>query len=94
MAAPNLPAPTTTREEVNRLQAGERVEIVHEVKVGQQRWKTTTTGVVERIERRRHGLHYRRNADDKVYSDLIVLKLPDDSLTTVTIDEFTELRRV
>jgi hypothetical protein len=32
--------------------------------------------------------------DDKVFSDLIVLKTGDGSLTTVTIDEFTELRRI
>jgi hypothetical protein len=39
-------------------------------------------------------LHFRRSPDDKVFSDLIVLKNEDGSLTTLTIDEFTELRRV
>jgi hypothetical protein len=62
------------------------------VKVGLKVWSTTTTGTVERIERRRHGLHYKRNADDKVFSDLIVLKLDDGSLTTITVDEFTDLK--
>jgi hypothetical protein len=27
--------------------------------------------------------------DDKVYSDIILLELPDGELTTVTMDEFT-----
>ena len=90
---PSVPAPTT-RDELNRLAAGDRVQLDHEVKVGRQVWHTTTTGVVIRVERRRHGLHFRRNIDDKVFSDLIVLRLDDGSLTTVTVDEFTKVKRV
>ncbi len=84
----------TTRSEVNSLTPGDRVEVTHEVKVGQQRWYTTTAGTVERIERRRNGLHYQRNFDDKAFSDLIVLRLDDMSLTTVTLDEFSTLKVV
>jgi hypothetical protein len=84
----------TTREEINRLQPGDRLEVDHEVKVGLKVWHKTTVGTVERIERRRHGLHFKRNIDDKSFSDLIVLKLADGSLTTVTIDEFTRIRKV
>ena len=84
----------TTRAAVNDLQAGDRVEIDHEVKVGSKRWRTITQGKVERIERRRHGLHFRRNPDDKVFSDLIVLAKDDGSLTTVTLDEFTVLKKI
>ena len=76
------------------LQPGDKVEVQHEVKVGFRNWRTTTQGTVVRKDRRRHGLHFRRNADDKVFSDLIVLKLDDGSLTTVSIDEFTELRKL
>jgi hypothetical protein len=84
----------TTRPAVNSLAPGDRVEIDHEVKVGQQVWHTTTLGTVERVERRRHGLHYRRNPDDKVFSDLIILRTKDGSITTVTIDEFTKFRKL
>jgi hypothetical protein len=84
----------TTREEINDLKPGDRVEVQHQVKVGQKVWETKTVGVVERYERRRHGLHYRRSLDDKVYSDLIVLRLPDGALTTVTIDEFSSLKKL
>lgn len=76
-----------------QLQPGDRVQIDHEVKVGQKIWATTTTGTVVRTERRRHGLHFRRNRDDKVFSDLIILKRDDGELTTVTLDEFSVLRR-
>lgn len=102
MNTQNPPAPPagtdhvdiTTRPEINALKEGDRVEIVHEVKVGLKVWNTTTTGTVERIERRRQGLHFRRNNDDKAFADLVVLKLPDSSLTTVTLDEFSRIRKL
>ena len=78
-----------------QLQPGDRVEVTHGVTVGSSgAWQTTTTGRVPRRERRRHGLHFRRNADDKVYSDVLILARDDGELTTVTMDEFTRLRRL
>ena len=78
-----------------QLQPGDRVEVVHGVTVGSSgSWKTTTTGRVLRAERRRHGLHFRRNPDDKVYSDVLILARDDGELTTVTIDEYTRLKRL
>ena len=47
-----------------------------------------------RTERRRHGLHFRRAGDDKEFSDLIVLARDDGELTTVTMDEYTALRKL
>jgi hypothetical protein len=101
---PQVPVPTqvpttattdvTTREAINELRPGDRIEVLHQVKVGQKTWKTKTVGTVVRFERRRHGLHFRRNADDKAFSDLVVLKLADGSLTTVTMDEFSSLRKL
>ncbi len=77
------------------LREGDRLEVVHEVKVGSSKtWKTKTVGTVVRTERRRQGLHFRRNPDDKVFADLIVLRRDDDELTTVSMDEFTELKRL
>lgn len=74
------------------LKPGDRITVEHRVTVGQQQWTAQTTGTVVRTERRRHGLHFRRNLDDKVFSDLIVLALPDGELTTATLDEYTSLR--
>lgn len=78
-----------------QLQPGDRVEVVHDVTVGSSgAWKTTTVGQVLRRERRRCGLHFRRNPDDKVYSDVLILARDDGELTTVTMDEFTRLKRL
>jgi hypothetical protein len=84
-----------SRRLYEQLQPGDRVEVVHGVTVGSSgAWKTTTVGRVLRTERRRHGLHFRRNPDDKVYSDVLILARDDGELTTLTIDEFTRLRKL
>ena len=84
----------TTRELLNELVPGDRIEVVHEIKVGLKTWATTTVGTVEHVGRRRHGLHFRRNVDDKVFSDEIKLKLDDGTVTTVRIDEFTDVEKL
>ena len=77
-----------------RLQPGDWIELIHHVKVGFRSWPTTTVGQVVRAERRRHGLHYRRNFDDKAFSDVIVIERDDGELTTVSLDEFSQLRKL
>ena len=52
------------------------------IAIGPQTWATTSVGTVVNTERGRHGLHFRRNFDDKVYSDFILLKRDDGELTT------------
>ena len=76
------------------LQPGDRIAVTHEVKIGFRQWMTTTAGTVVSKERRRHGLHFRRNHDDKVFSDVIVLCRDDGEVTSVTLDEYSVLRKV
>lgn len=88
-----MPYPQTL-EVYQELKPGDRVEVQHEVKVGFRSWMATTVGTVVRKERRRHSLHFNRNFDDKVYSDVLVLQRDDGELTTVTLDEFSELTKL
>jgi ribosomal protein L34 len=88
-----MPYPQTL-EVYRSLEPGDRVEVQHEVKVGFRTWMATTVGTVVKKERRRHSLHYNRNFDDKVYSDIIVLQRDGGDLTTVTLDEFSELTKL
>ena len=81
------------RTQIDELNVGDRIEVEHLVTVGQKSWTAKTCGTVVRTERRRHGLHFQRNHDDKVFSDVILLELPDGELTSVTVDEFTTIRR-
>ena len=77
----------------HELSPGDRVEVEHRITVGPRHWTAKTEGTVVRTERARHGLHFQRNFDDKVWSDVILLERPDGELTTVAMDEFTTLRR-
>ena len=81
-------------EILESLKPGDRVEVDHEVKVGFRQWTTKTVGTVVGTDRRRHSLHFQRNFDDKVFSDIIVLKRDDGELTTVTLDEFSVVRKL
>jgi hypothetical protein len=83
-----------SRDLFTALQPGDKVEITHEVKVGLKVWTTVTRGAVVKTERKRHGLSFRRAADDKVFSDEILLKRDSGELTTVTLDEFTVMKRL
>ena len=89
-----MPTEAETLQTFAELRPGDRIEVVHEMKVGSRRWPTSTVGTVVRTERRRHSLHFDRSRDDRVYSDLIVLTRDDGELTTVTLDEFSQLRRI
>ena len=89
------PAEQKLRDLYDHLEPGDRIEVVHGVTVGSSaKWSTTTIGKVLRRERRRHGLHFRRNGDDKVFSDVLILARDDGELTTVTVDEFTRIKRL
>ncbi len=73
------------------LQPGDRVEVHHQVQVGFRTWTTHVTGRVVRTLRQRHGLHYQRNPDDRVFRDTVVLQRDDGELAAVTLDEFSQL---
>jgi hypothetical protein len=81
-----------TRQVYQTLAPGDRVGITQVVRVGFRHWTTATVGTVVRTARERHSLHFRRNNDDRVYRDILVLRRDDEELTTVTLDECTQLK--
>ena len=78
------------------LELGDRVEVVHFVKIGFNEHTTLTVGVVVKKERRQFGRDsgFERNWDDKCWFDQLTLRRDDGELTTVSMDEYTELRRL
>ena len=77
-----------------QLRPGDRVVVEHRVRVGLRTWNVRTEGTVVQTRRVRQGLHWRRNWDDPAYADQIILRRDDGELTTVTLDEFSCLKRV
>jgi hypothetical protein len=88
-----MPYPQTL-EVFASLVPGDRVQVDHEVKIGFRKWHTATVGIVVRKDRVRQGVAYQRNFDDKAFSDVLVLKRDSGELTTVTLDEFSEVRKL
>jgi hypothetical protein len=88
-----MPYPQTL-EVFASLQPGDRVQVDHEVKVGFRKWHTATVGTVVRKDRVRQGVAFQRNFDDKAFCDVLVLKRDSGELTTVTLDEFSEVRKL
>lgn len=82
------------RQVYDSLQPGDVIEMDHEVKVGMTRWHTVTKGEVIKTNRQREGLHFRRNNDDDVFRDEIITKLEDGSTTTLTLDEYSVLKKI
>lgn len=76
------------------LQPGDRVHVVHHMKIGFREYESRTSGIVVSKERRECGMEggWRRNWDDRYWFDHLVLRKDDGELTTVTIDEYTEIQ--
>ncbi|RMF87298.1 MAG: hypothetical protein D6741_20740 [Planctomycetota bacterium] len=75
------------------LKPGDRIVVEQRVTVGNRYWIKETAGTVVRTERVKRSLHHDRASDDPVYSDTILLEYPDGELTTITVDEYTVIRR-
>ncbi|QDU98945.1 hypothetical protein [Lignipirellula cremea] len=75
---------------------GDAVEVIHHVKIGFKEHSTLTRGVVVQRDRRRSGMEggFARNWDDKCWFDHLTLQKANGEVTTVTMDEYTELRRI
>jgi hypothetical protein len=73
------------------LKPGDRVRVTQRVRVGKRQWRSTVEGTVEATSRRLTGLHTDRARDDHVYVDALRLQRDDGEITTLTLDEFTDL---
>ncbi|MFT5328178.1 MAG: hypothetical protein ACI8P0_006090 [Planctomycetaceae bacterium] len=86
----------STRRLYVDVQPGERVEVVHQVKIGFKEHATQTVGTVVKKERLQCGSDsgFARNWDDKYWFDHLVLRKDDGELTSLTMDEYTQLKRL
>ena len=73
------------------LQPGDRVEVIHHIKIGFREHDTRTVGTVVKKERLEYG---ERNWDDKYWFDHLLLRKDDGELTSLTMDEYTQLKQL
>ena len=81
-----------TLQAYHALQVGDQVEITHDVKVGFRRWKTTSSGTVVRTARRAAQPPLSSECRRSRVSRSARAAPDDGQRTTVTLDEFTELK--
>ena len=84
------------RQFFTELQLGDRVEVIHHIKIGFRSHDTRTVGTVVKKERRQSGIDsgFARNWDDKYWFDYLVLRKDDGELTSLTMDEYTQLKQL
>ncbi len=84
------------RQTYAALQPGDRVEVVHHIKIGFREHESRTVGVVVGTQRHECGMDggFRRGWDDKYWFDHLLLRRDDGELTTVTMDEYTEIAKL
>ena len=87
---------TEIRQVYEALQPGEVVEVVHRVQLGSQATESRTTGTLIRKGRCELGADggQRRWWDEQQWTDQLLLRKNDGELTTVTLDQYTTLRRL
>lgn len=75
------------------LEPGERVVVVHHIKIGFREHASRVEGIVVGKDRRECGIDsgWRRNWDDRYWFDLLFLKKDDGETTAVCMDEYTEI---
>ncbi len=68
---------------------------VHHIKIGFKEHESRTARIVVKKERRQCGVDsgFCRARDDKYWFDLLILRKEDGELASVTMDEYTELKR-
>ena len=79
------------------LQPGDRVEVIHHIKIGSSaNLDSRTIGTIVKKERRQCGIDsgFARNWDDKYWFDHLVIRKDDGELTSLTMDEYTQLKRL
>lgn len=80
------------RTQYGNLSIGSQVEITRRVKIGKHTWESVASGTVVEKNRRPTSIHTERAPDNHVYVDALILRRTDGEITTVTLDESSEIK--
>ena len=78
------------------LSPGQRVEVVHRIQLGTRATESRRVGMLVSKQPREAGIDsgYRRAWDEPQWFEIWLLRKDDGELTSVTLDEFTTVRRL
>ena len=80
------------RTQFGNLSIGSQVEITRRVKIVKHTWESVASGTVVEKNRRPTSIHTERAPDNHVYVDALILRRTDGEITTVTLDESSEIK--
>lgn len=79
---------------LRELQPGQRIRITQTVRVGRQQWPTTVTGAFRNVNYLATGLTTERAPDDQVVVPTVHLVKDNGELSSITLDEHTQIERL
>jgi hypothetical protein len=79
---------------LQRLQPGQRIRITQTVRVGQQQWPALVTGTFRKVDYLATGLATDRVPEDDIVVPLVHFTKDNGELSSVTVDEKTQIERV
>jgi hypothetical protein len=75
----------------SRLRPGSRVKVTQQIAARDYAWISEVTGTVVSYEQKQTGSWFAHSRGDKLWLDRLTLKKPDGELTTLILDEFSNI---
>jgi hypothetical protein len=79
---------------LTRLQPGQRIRVTQTVRVGQQQWTTTATGLFRRLAYLATGLSTDRVPEDDIIVPTVHFTKDNGELSSITLDECSKIEVV
>jgi hypothetical protein len=74
-----------------QLRPGAKVTVTQHIPHGNKDWSQDVSGTIVGFEQRRTGSWFAHSKDDKLWLDRLVIRKADGELTTLNLDEFSQL---
>jgi hypothetical protein len=73
------------------LRPGVRVKVTQQIPARDYNWTTDVTGTVVGFEQKQTGSWFAHSKNDKLWLDRLLVRKPDGELTTLNLDEFSQI---
>jgi hypothetical protein len=81
-------------ELLRSLQSGDRIRITQTVRVGSRKWQATTEGIFRELAYLETGITTERVKDDDLVVPVVRFTKPNGELTSISIDEHTQVDKL
>ncbi|MGD0767352.1 MAG: hypothetical protein ABSB42_03920 [Tepidisphaeraceae bacterium] len=75
-----------------QLVPGAKVKVVQQIAARDHSWSSEVSGTIVEFEQKQTGSWYAHSKDDKLWLDRLTLVKPDGEITTLNLDEFSDVK--